>query len=73
MDQQIKLPEPVWRTLNHAWAAFFAALGVANLYVAFNFTTEAWVNFKLFGTMGLMLLFVILQSVYLGKYMTEKE
>lgn len=73
MDQQIKLPEPVWRTLNHSWAAFFAALGVANLYVAFNFTTETWVNFKLFGTMGLMLLFVILQSLYLGKYMTEKE
>ena len=56
-----------------AWAAFFAVLGVINLYVAFHFATETWVNFKLFGTMGLMLVFVVLQSIFLGKYIKESE
>jgi intracellular septation protein len=73
MGQQIAMPDAVWKKLNHAWAGFFAALGFANLYVAFNFATETWVNFKLFGTMGLMFVFVILQSLYLGKYMKEPE
>jgi len=73
MGEQIALPDPVWRVLNHAWAGFFAALGVANLYVAFNFSTDTWVNFKLFGTTGLMLGFVIVQSLLLSKYMKEPE
>lgn len=73
MGQQISLPDPVWRTLNHAWAGFFALLGLLNLYVAFNFSLDIWVNFKLFGTMGLMLAFVVLQSLFLGKYMTEND
>lgn len=73
MQQQIALPEAVWRRLNHAWAGFFAAMGVLNLYVAYNFATETWVDFKLFGTMGLMIVFVVLQSLYLGKYMKESD
>lgn len=73
MGQQISLPDPVWTKLNHAWAAFFAVLGVVNLYVAFNFATETWVDFKLFGTTALMLVFVVLQSLMLGKYMKEPE
>jgi intracellular septation protein len=73
MEQQISLPHPVWRTLNHAWAAFFALLGVLNLYVAFNFTTDVWVNFKLFGTTALMLVFVVMQSLLLGKYVKDQE
>lgn len=71
MGQQITLPDPVWQILNHAWAGFFATLGVANLYVAYNFTTDTWVNFKLFGTTGLMLTFVIVQSLFIAKYMKE--
>lgn len=73
MQQQITLPDPIWRRLNHAWAGFFAAMGVLNLYVAYHFATETWVDFKLFGTMGLMIVFVVLQSLYLGKYMKEPE
>jgi intracellular septation protein len=73
MEQQIALPDPVWRVLNHAWAGFFSALGLLNLYVAFNFSTDTWVNFKLFGTTGLMLGFVIVQSLLLSKYMKEPE
>ena len=73
MGRQIALPVPVWRVLNHAWAGFFAAMGVANLYVAYNFATDTWVNFKLFGTTGLMLTFVIVQSLFIAKYMKEAE
>jgi intracellular septation protein len=73
MEAQINLPEPVWRLLNHAWAAFFAALGLLNLYVAFSFDTDTWVNFKLFGTTGLMFAFIIVQSLFLAKYIKESE
>ena len=69
MGKQIELPEAIWRKLNWSWAAFFALMGAANLYVAFNFSTDAWVNFKLFGGMGLMLVFLVLQALFLSRYM----
>src|ERR1043166_7977736 len=68
MQKQIALPDPVWTRLNLAWAGFFALMGAANLYVAFNFSTDNWVNFKLFGGVGLMVVFVLLQGVMLSKY-----
>jgi intracellular septation protein len=71
MAEHIQLPDPVWANLNMAWILFFIASGVANLYVAFNFSEEVWVNFKLFGLLGLTLLFVIGQSIYLAKHATE--
>lgn len=71
MKEQITLPDSVWRVLNHAWAAFFAVLGGLNLYAAFHFSTEDWASFKVFGTTGLMLVFVVLQSVLLGKYLKD--
>jgi len=76
MKEQVVLPDAVWRVLNHAWALFFALLGVLNLYVAFVWAKNdenLWVNFKLFGTMGLMLVFVVLQSLFLSRYIKEKE
>lgn len=73
MGEQISLPDAIWKKLNHAWAAFFAALGGLNLYVAFRFSTDIWVDFKLFGTTALMLVFVVLQSLMLGKYLKEQE
>jgi intracellular septation protein len=72
LSGQVALPEPVWARLNLSWVGFFAFMGAANLYVAFTFSTDLWVNFKLFGGMGLMLLFVVAQSVYLAKYVEEK-
>jgi intracellular septation protein len=72
MEKQVSLPDPVWRRLNLSWIAFFAVMGVLNLYVAFNFSTDAWVNFKLFGGMGLMLVFVVLQAFMLSRYIDEK-
>ncbi|HPR05582.1 MAG TPA: septation protein A [Denitromonas sp.] len=72
LEAQMSLPDRIWSRLNAAWAAFFALMGVLNLYVAFSFSEEAWVNFKLFGGMGLMLLFVIGQGMYLSRYVEEE-
>lgn len=72
MEAQITLPDTIWCTLNHAWAGFFAMLGVLNIYVAHHFDTASWVNFKLFGTTGLMFAFVIAQSLYLSRYAKEE-
>lgn len=73
MGKQIELPEAVWRRLNWSWAGFFTMMGAANLYVAFHYSTDTWVNFKLFGGMGLMLVFVVLQALFLSRYLQEKE
>jgi intracellular septation protein len=73
MEKQISMPDSIWTRLNIAWAAFFASLGVLNLYVAFNYSTDTWVDFKLFGTMGLMFAFIIGQTLVLNKYITEKD
>ncbi len=67
----LELPEPVWTKLCVAWAVFFLFKGALNLWVAYNFSTETWVNFKLFGGMGLMLAFVIAQALWLSKFMPE--
>ncbi len=73
MDHAITLPEPVWKRLNLAWVGFFVALGVVNLYVAFNFSEAIWVNFKMFGLLGLTLLFVVGQGLFLARYMEEEQ
>lgn len=74
MGAQMSLPEPAWRSLSWSWTAFFAAMGVLNLWVAYHFDTDTWVNFKLFGGLGLMVLFVVGQALYLSKYMkTEAD
>ncbi len=72
MSRQIQLPEPVWARLNWSWVGFFACMGGANLYVAYNYSESAWVNFKLFGGMGLMLLFVLAQGLVIARYVDEK-
>jgi len=68
----LELPEPVWTKLAVAWGIFFIFKGTLNLWVAYNFSTETWVNFKLFGGMGLMLAFVLAQAMWLSKYMPEE-
>jgi intracellular septation protein len=71
LADQVQMPDFAWRRLNWSWVAFFTFMGALNLYVAYNFSTDAWVNFKLFGGMGLMVLFVVLQAVFLARYMEE--
>ena len=81
MGNQIELPETVWTRLNMAWIVFFIISGAANLYVAFYYALEldekarmdTWVDFKLFGLMGLTLLFIILQAIYLTRHMSEED
>lgn len=73
LGSELQLPDAVWLRLNRAWVLFFAAMGVVNLYVAYNFSTSAWANFKVFGVTGLMLLFVVAQSLYLGKHLPPEE
>jgi len=73
MESQIALPEPVWRRLLASWIGFFAVMGAINLAVAFNFSTETWVNFKLFGGIGLMLVFIVLQALMLARYAEQKK
>ena len=68
MGAQMTLPDAVWRKVNFSWVTFFAVMGFINLWVAFNFSTSTWVNFKLFGGMGLMFVFVLAQALFLGKY-----
>lgn len=73
MDNAIELPTEIWRRLNGLWVAFFALMGAVNLYVAFNFVTDVWVDFKLFGMLGLTLAFVLLQSIYLARHLKKPE
>jgi intracellular septation protein len=68
MGAQMALPDAVWRTVNFSWIAFFTLMGFLNLWVAFNFSTSTWVNFKLFGGLGLMLVFVLVQAAFLNKH-----
>ncbi len=73
LGEQVRMPDGVWTRLNWSWAGFFIFMGAANLLVAYNFPTDTWVNFKLFGGMGLMLVFVVLQAVFLARHVEEKE
>lgn len=73
MHAQMELPDIAWSRLNASWGGFFALMGVANLIVAFNFSTDAWVNFKLFGSLGLMLVFVVGQSMMLTRYLDQAD
>lgn len=73
MGTQMELPDIVWSRLNASWGVFFAFMGLANLIVAFNFSTDAWVNFKLFGSLGLMLVFVIGQSMMLTRHLDKAD
>ncbi|MBP0597199.1 septation protein A [Herbaspirillum sp. LeCh32-8] len=73
MEKQVTLPETVWPRLNLAWILFFAVMGLINIYVAFNYPLDTWVNFKMFGSMGLMFAFIIGQSLFLSKYMKDAE
>jgi intracellular septation protein len=73
MGSQMQLPDAAWRAASWSWVAFFGVMGVLNLWVAFNYDTNTWVNFKLFGGMGLMVLFIIGQALWLGRHMKPDE
>lgn len=69
MENNITLPAAIWQKLNFAWVVFFVLMGIINLYVAYSFTTDFWVNFKLLGGLGFTMLFVLIQALYLSKHL----
>jgi len=73
MGGTVQLPNEIWGRLNLIWVIFFTLMGLANLYVVYNYDTDTWVNFKLFGMMGLTFAFVIGQAFYLARYMQPEE
>lgn len=81
MSAQVALPKPVWKRLNLGWGIFFAVLGATNIYVAFFYglnlddetRTSLWVNFKVFGLLGLTFLFVVAQAVFIARHMQNKQ
>ena len=72
-ENKLELPKHVWRNLNISWAVFFIFMGFVNLYVAFNFSTEFWVNFKAWGMTLLNLSFMVGMGIYLYKYIKDIE
>ena len=81
MGHAIEIEDPrVWLQLNLAWVGFFIVAGVANMIVApeidpfgLQFSEDTWVDFKLFGLMGMTIVFVIAQAFYLARYMPSSD
>ena len=73
MEASICLPASIWLRLNLAWVAFFAIMGILNIYIAYNYDMDTWVNFKLFGGLGLTIIFVVFQSIYLAKHAVDEN
>ena len=71
LEKQMILPATVWNILNLSWIVFFTIMGCINLFVAFSFSLDTWVSFKLFGATGLMLVFIVAQIIFLGKYLKD--
>jgi intracellular septation protein len=69
---QLQLPAMIWQRLNFAWIAFFALMGLSNLYVAYRFSTSTWASFKVFGLTGLMLVFMVAQGAWVSRYIEDE-
>ena len=69
IGEQLELPAKIWQRLNVAWIAFYALMGLVNLYVAYNYSTSTWANFKVFGATGIMLAFMVAQGFYVSRYL----
>lgn len=72
LDEKITLPSTVWRRLSLAWTGFFLFSGALNLFVAYRFSLDTWVNFKLYGLLGLTLIFAVLQALYIARHLPEE-
>ncbi|MCD2166614.1 septation protein A [Comamonas koreensis] len=71
MSAQVQLPQRVWNTVNYSWAIFFTIMGIVNIWVAYQFDLDTWVTFKMFGGLGLMLVFVLGQAMYLSRHIQQ--
>lgn len=70
---EIRLPGAIWRRLNAMWVAFFAVLGAINLFVMHRYDTDTWVDFKFYGVIGLTLVFVLIQGIYLARHVSDDD
>lgn len=73
MGKALTAPDEIWAKLNFAWVGFFTLMGFINLYVIYNFSQEAWVDFKTFGMLGLTFVFMIAQGVVLSRYIEPEK
>lgn len=73
LEKQLVLPKAIWSRLNASWILFFIFMGGINLHVAFGYSLDAWVNFKLFGSTGLMIMFVVAQVMMLGRHVSHPQ
>jgi intracellular septation protein len=71
LGEQLQLPAKVWHRLNFAWIAYFGLMGILNIWVAYTFSLDTWVNFKLFGSIGLTIVFTLAQGLFLARYLEE--
>jgi len=73
IGDKIVLPKKIWSRVNLSWGIFFLLMGFLNLYVVYHYSTSSWVNFKLFGTLGLTIVFVFLQVIYMSRHMESDD
>lgn len=73
LDEKGHIPLRVWKVLNLAWGVFFILLGGLNIFIAYQYSTNAWVNFKLYGVLSSIFLFSVIQSIYLARYLEQKK
>ncbi len=73
MSHAIDVPDIIWKRINISWGIFFVFVGLVNIYVAYTYSEETWVDFKLFGMLGLTIVFMIAQGIYLAKHATPIE
>lgn len=71
MGANLELPNKIWSVLNFVWALFFISVGAINIYVMFNYDTDTWVDFKTFGVPALMAVFILIQVIFMYRYMPE--
>ena len=69
LHKQMEIPSHIWEKMNIMWILFFAAIGGLNLYIVYNYSTDTWVNFKLFGILGCMILFLVIQALIIAPYL----
>jgi len=73
MSHALDVPKKIWTQVNFSWGVFFALVGIVNIYVAYNYSEEFWVDFKLFGVLGMTFAFMIAQGIYLAKHALPEE
>lgn len=73
MQRSVQLPQKIWHQLNISWAIFWFFMGCVNLYIIYHFDTSTWVNFKLFGYLGVTAIFIILQAIYINRHLSQEH